>query len=62
MKESLKYGIDRTTYADKMRDFQKWMVAVKKDTLYRVSVFSLKNSFKKSHKKLLEILNDSNKR
>jgi len=38
VKESLKYEVDRTTYGNKMRDFQKWMIAVKKDTLYRVSL------------------------
>ena len=36
LKDRVKLAVDRSTHASKLRDFQKWTVAVKKDTLHRV--------------------------
>lgn len=35
-KEVVKYRIERSSYGDKIRDFQKWNEAVKKKILYSV--------------------------
>ena len=36
LKNRLKFTVLREPHADKMRDFHKWMVAIKKDTLHHV--------------------------
>ena len=36
LRNTVKFTVDRSTHAEKIRDFHKWMVAIKKDTLHHV--------------------------
>ena len=36
LRDTIKFAVDRSTHADKLRDFHEWMAAVKKDTIHHV--------------------------
>ena len=38
LKDRVKLAVSRSTHAAKLRDFRKWMDAVKKDTIHRVCI------------------------